>query len=821
MNQDLPRSRLDFEACTEENVDCSRYDTLANLMDEKALTTLEFPKVLERLARHTVFPPSAELAAALRPAASIDFARQLLAETAEARGLFANDPQISIGGARDIRQPVENARRGMALIPSELLDVKGTLSAARLLGRKLKEQQEGTPLLARIAETMPNPAGVVDAIGQAISARAEILDSASPKLSSIRSELGVAHERLLGRMQKLLTSEPYTKALQEAIVTQRDGRYVLPIKAEARSRIKAVVHDQSASGATLFVEPLQVVELNNRWRELQLAERDEEHRILLELSALVGEKAEEINAALEGLATLDLAFARAKYAEELGANVPELMSMKLKNGELHPGVVLRLFGARHPLLDPKTVVALDIELFPENYCLVITGPNTGGKTVTLKTVGLLTAMAQSGLHVPAGPGSQISFFENIYADIGDEQSIEQSLSTFSGHITNIVRILKNADARSLVILDELGAGTDPQEGAALARALLDHLVQRGITTLVATHYPELKEYAHSTKGVVNASVEFDLKTLAPTYHLVVGLPGRSNALAIAQRLGLQKEIIDAARSTIDPSELQAEDLLNEIHQERDRTRQARTRADEAQREAQTLKADLAERLERIEDERIEVIEKARQQAQNELETLRDEIGKLRAQMARARQPLDEIQSIKQEVDELEERVDEPARRKAVPESGADRPLRLGDQVRVRSLGHQGIVTALSEADAEVQIGALRARARLGDLELIAEGEQANGRETEWTGVTLLAESPGGEISLRGQRVEEALINLDRYLDAAYTAGLTSARIIHGKGTGTMREAVRTELRNRNYVDRYDFAPDNQGGEGVTVVYFKG
>lgn len=790
-------------------------------MDEKALITLEFPKVLERLARHTVFPPSAELAVALRPAADIDSARRLLVETVEARGLLANDPQLSIGGARDIRLPVDGSRRGSTLIPSELLDIKGTLSAARLLRRKLKEQQEDFPLLAGIAESMPNPPGVVDAITRAISARAEILDSASPKLASIRSELGVAHERLLGRMQKLLTSEPYVKALQEAIVTQRDGRYVLPIKAEARSRIKAVVHDQSASGATLFVEPLQVVELNNRWRELQLAERDEEHRILLELSALVGENAEEINAALEGLAILDLAFARAKYAEELSASVPELLPMKPKSGELHPGVALRLFGARHPLLDPKTVVALDVEFFPENYCLVITGPNTGGKTVTLKTVGLLAAMAQSGLHVPAESGSQISFFENIYADIGDEQSIEQSLSTFSGHITNIVRILTHADARSLVILDELGAGTDPQEGAALARALLDHLVQRGITTLVATHYPELKTYAYATKGVVNASVEFDLKTLAPTYHLVVGLPGRSNALAIAQRLGLNKEIVEAARSTIDPSELQAEDLLNEIYQERDRTRQARTRADEAQHEAQTLKADLAERLEKIEDERIELIEKARLQAQHELAVLRDDIGKLRAQMARARQPLDEMQSIKQEADELEERVEEPARRKAVPESAPDRPLRLGDQVRVRSLGHQGIVIAISEADAEVQIGALRARARLGDLELIADDEKTNSRESEWTGVIQLAESPGGEISLRGQRVEDALINLDRYLDAAYTAGLTSARIIHGKGTGTMREVVRTELKKRSYVDRYDFAPDNQGGEGVTVVYFKG
>src|SRR3990172_8293251 len=624
-------------------------------MDEKTLHTLEYPKVLERLARHTAFSLSAERARHLRPAGDLVAAQQLLHLPSEARWLLKGQPQTGVGGARDLRAYLENARRRLALTPAELLDVKGTLVAGRNLARHLADEGAKYPLLAAIAAGFPSPGGVVDAISKAISARAEILDSASPKLAAIRSELGIAHERLLARMQKLLTTEPFAKALQEPLITQRDGRYVLQIKAEARARVKAVVHDQSSSGATLFVEPLQVVEVNNRWRELQLAERDEEQRILLELSSLVDQHAAEITAVLEGLATLDLTFARAKYANELRATSPDLLQMRPRQTQPPPpGVVLRLFGARHPLLDPEKVVSLDIELFPENYCLVITGPNTGGKTVTLKAVGLLALMGQSGLHIPADAGSQLSFFDSIYADIGDEQSIEQSLSTFSGHITNISRILEAADQGSLVLLDELGAGTDPQEGAALARALLDHLVKRGITTLVATHYPELKAYAHATKGVVNASVEFDLKTLAPTYHLVVGLPGRSNALAIAQRLGLHNEIIDAARSTIDPSELQAEDLLNEIHQERDRTRQVRARADEAQRQAQTLKTGLAERLEKIEDERIEVIEKARQQAQNELETLRDEMEKWRPKMARARQPLDEIRSIKQEADELEQ-----------------------------------------------------------------------------------------------------------------------------------------------------------------------
>lgn len=789
-------------------------------MDEKTIQTLEFPKVLERLARHAAFSLSEERARALRPAAAIDGAQHLLAETSEARQLLNTKPQTGVGGARDLRASLQNATRGMALTPGELLDVKGTLAAARSLARQLLDSAAAYPLLAGTAGNMPHPAGVVDAITRAISARAEILDSASDKLASIRGELSVAHERLLSRMQKLLTSQGFAKALQEAIVTQREGRYVLPIRAEARSQVKAIVHDQSASGATLFVEPLQVVELNNKWRELQLAEKEEERRILLALSALVAEHAPEIGAVLESLAALDLAFARAKYAEELNASPPQLMAMKAKAD--HPGVVLRLFEARHPLLDPLTVVSLDIELFLENYCLVITGPNTGGKTVTLKTVGLLALMGQSGLHIPAQAGSEISFFDSIYADIGDEQSIEQSLSTFSGHITNIVHILKEVDQRSLVILDELGAGTDPQEGAALARSILDHLVQRGIPTLVATHYPELKTYAHATKGVVNASVEFDLKTLAPTYHLTVGLPGRSNALAIATRLGLRPDVIEAARSTIDPADLKAEDLLDEIHRERDRARQAHSRAEEAQHTAQSLRAELAERLEKIEDERMDLLEKTRRQAQTELETLRDEIGKLRAEMARARQPLQDLQTIKQTADELEEKVEQPARRKAVPESDPNRPLRLGDAVRVRSLGARGILTALGEEEAEVQIGALRARARFNDLELLADQQTSNGaKEAEWSrSITQLAESPGDEISLRGQRFEDAFANLDKYLDAAYAAGLRSARIIHGKGTGTLREMVHKELKKRDYVQRFTFADSNQGGEGVTVAYFK-
>ncbi len=787
-------------------------------MDEKALNTLEFPKVLERLARHTAFAVSYERALALRPAADIDAARTLLAETGEARALFANQPTLGVGGARDVRPALGNARRGMALTAPELLDIKGTLVAARTLARQLEDVQASYPLLASLGAQMPQPSGVVDAITKAISERGQILDHASDALAEIRRELSIAHERLLSRMQKMLTSEPYTKALQEAIFTQRDGRYVLPIRAEERSRVKGIVHDQSGSGATLFIEPLGVVELNNKWRELQLAEREEERRILLALTTLVQTQTEEIGAAVDGLATLDLVFARAKYADQLRAHVPELLPLRPHTDGPHPGVTLRLFDARHPLLDPERVISSDIELFPENYCLVITGPNTGGKTVTLKTVGLLALMGQSGMHIPAAQGSQISFFDSVYADIGDEQSIEQSLSTFSGHITNIVNILKHADQRSLVIFDELGAGTDPQEGAALARALLDHLVRRGITTLVATHYPELKVYAQGTKGVVNASVEFDLKTLAPTYHLTVGLPGRSNALAIAQRLGLSDEVLEQARSGIDPADLKAEDLLDDIHRERERARQAHERAAEAEKAAEDLRVELAERLEQIEDERVDVLEAARKQAKQELDAIKTQAGRLRADLARERQPLEKVQALKKAVEKLEETVEEPVQRSAVPESAPGRPLRLGDGVRVRSLGARGVVIGLSEEEVEVQVGALRARARYSDLELL--NEKADEPAQDWHGTVRLPEAVPSEVSLRGMRFEDAYNKLDAYLDSAYASGLRSARIIHGKGTGTLREMARDMLRKRDYVEDYNFANPHEGGEGVTIAYFR-
>jgi DNA mismatch repair protein MutS2 len=801
-------------------------------MDEKTLTTLEYPKILERLAGYCAFTASAEKARGLRPTAEIDEARHRQAITREAVQLLVTRPDLTIGGARDVREQVDLAAHGGVLTPTDLLDIKSTLIAARNLSRLFERQNDLFPNLTEIASRLPSSLGLIDAITRSISERGEILDNASDQLSVIRRDMRIAHDRLLAKLQHMVSDPKITPYLQDALITQREGRYVIPLRAEFKGRVRAIVHDQSASGATLFIEPLTVVEQNNKFRELQLAERDEERRILAEISQMVGMQSSALLQAIDTIAELDLAFACAKYADDLAASEPTLHPITPKQTRPHPGSTVRLYRARHPLLDPGTVVPIDVELDAQTYALVVTGPNTGGKTVSLKTIGLLALMAQSGLHIPAQSGSEISAFNDIYADIGDEQSIEQSLSTFSGHITNIIHILDQADRRSLVILDELGAGTDPQEGAALARSLLSHLLDRGITTLVTTHHPELKAFAHATPGVVNASVEFDLETLRPTFHLTIGLPGRSNALAIAQRLGMPEPIISIARAELSPHDLRAEDLLDEIHRQRDLARQARATADRARHEAEQLRNELSQRLTQIETERHSILENARREAEMQLQTLQDELREARKSLARARQPLDVIQTVEEKAEELAEEILLPAaldeRLQVLP--GGQRSLALGDKVRLRTINTQGILIALGEDEAEVQVGMLRIRSRLSDLEFAnPEPEKPVSRRIHKASTppiapsdtsapaTLLPQSPGFELDLRGQRADEALETLERYLDSAYLAGLPFVRIIHGKGTGKLRQAVREMLGQHPHIKSFETGGEKEGGDGVTIA----
>jgi len=796
-------------------------------MNKKAISTLEFNKIIIKLVTYADFSASADLARQLQPTSSLEKARMRQAATREARYILSLDSDFSFSNASDIRPQVGLARRDGVLEPGELLAVKHTLIVSRTARRVLENLADEVPNLSSLAEALPVGLGLVDQITKTISDRGDVLDSASQKLSEIRTEMKITYERMMARMQRFISDQNTARMLQEPIITQRNGRNVIPLRAEFKGRIKAVIHDQSASGATLFIEPLAVVEWNNRYRELELAERDEVRRILAELSHSVAIHADVLETMVEVMAELDVALMCARYAEDLDASEPELVPFEETNGK-HPGSTIRLYKARHPLLDQNSVVPIDVDLDKETYALVITGPNTGGKTVSLKTIGLLVLMSQSGLQIPVQSGSKLSVFGNVFADIGDEQSIEQSLSTFSGHVTNIVDILNKADSRSLVLLDELGAGTDPQEGSALARAVMTHLLDRSITSMIATHYPELKAYAHTTDGVLNASVEFNLKTLKPTYHLTIGLPGRSNALAIAERLGLPESIIEAARSEINPTDLRAEDLLDEIHHQRDLARKAREEAENAGREAESIRNELAKRLDKIEDERLEMMEETRREAEAEIEGLREEMENLRRKLAKAGQPLEVIDEVEEIVEELEEKVAEPIVRKEPkkPVRKPKGPLRLGEKVHLRSIDQDGVVTAIGEEEIEVQIGMLRIRARLSDV--IRKGEPETPAEPKpekiKNGKITLPkthESPGVELDIRGYRVDEGLDVLDRYLERAYLAGLPFVRIIHGKGTGRLRESVRQELGSNPHVTRFESGGQAEGGEGVTVAHLKG
>jgi len=792
-------------------------------MDDQYLRVLEFPKILEQLSSHTSFSAGQELAEGLRPTTSLTEARTGQQETSEARTFLSTTP-ATLGGARDVRPLLDRASRRAMLLPGDLLDIRQTLVAGRRLRRSLVHAVGQFPRLSEIASRIEECTHVAAAIGRSFNEKGDVLDEASPRLGEIRRELRVSHERLLDRLNRLVAAPDYAAYLQESLVTQRQGRYVIPLKAEFRGRIPGLVHDQSASGATIFIEPLATVELNNRWRELQLQEEQEIDRILLALTDLVAQEAPYIQQTVETLAELDLAFAKARYAEAITGVEPQLVPFrqrkKARSEVQHPGSVIELREARHPLLDPETVVPIDVHLDDDYFVLVITGPNTGGKTVSLKTVGLLAAMAQAGLAIPTDEGSRLTVFGGIYADIGDEQSIEQSLSTFSSHMGRIIQVLRRADSHSLVLLDELGAGTDPVEGSALARALLSHLVRKQITTLATTHYSELKTYAHKTSGVQNACVEFDLKTLTPTFELTIGLPGRSNAFAIAQRLGLDQTVIGEAQKMVSPQTLETEGLLADIKQTQKEALTARQAALEDRDEAEVLRRELAGRLADIERARREVLQQARDEASREIEEVRRELARLRRRQSRpsAVRTVDkeEIREAEGRLAELAEEL-EPIRIKPVA-TPAIHP-QPGDQVWVAALRTSGEIAFVDGEEAEVQVGSFRVRVPVEELE-VREGSVDVGHRPPMPHVQLhrvQEGSPPAELNCRGLTVEETIDQLGRYLDRAFLAGLPQVRIIHGKGTGALRRAVREELARHPLVSSFRPGAPHEGGEGATVA----
>lgn len=841
-------------------------------MNPQALRVLEYSKILERLAAHCAFSAGAEIARSLLPSDDLRTVQDWLAQTAEAYRLLAQKTDIHFGGATDVRPLAEKAERGASLFPQELLDIKLTLLRASVLKRTLMRLSATFPHLADMASIIEPCEHVITEISRCISDRADVLDNASSELGSIRSQLRVAQDRLLSTLERLVQSDSMRKYLQEPIVTQRQGRYVVPVRAEYKGYVDGIVHDQSASGATLFVEPLKVVTQNNAVRQLTLEEEKEIRRILAELSNLVGDEAVYIRRNVQALAQLDFTFAKARYAFELEASAPQVVPFppqrpvkipkavqsSKKNGKegadpqpllQHPGSVIDLRRARHPMLNPATVVPIDVYLGDSEaivqasneadaepyYLLVVTGPNTGGKTVTLKTVGLLILMAQSGMMIPTDPGSKLSLFSGIYADIGDEQSIEQNLSTFSSHMTRIINILEEADPQSLVLFDELGAGTDPDEGSALAMALLENLRDRGITTLATTHYSDLKLYAHSTPGVRNASVEFDVESLSPTYELSIGLPGRSNALTIARRLGLNPTIVEAAEGIVRPDALQAESLLDDIKRTRQEGLRIEERTRDRERQVQLIETDLRHQLAEIETVRRRVIAETRETMQTELAEARREIEQARKRLG---QFGSEGFSGNAHDDFLSRAQAELTRREAaisgqvnqdviVPGQEAARlagPIEVGDRVWIPSLHASGEVLNAGASETEVVIGTFRLKLPTQRLEL----RQKAVRQTETVSVSHsgqkrrpLGQGPGMELDLRGHRVEEGLTKLERYMDDAYLTQLPWVRIIHGKGTGAMRDAVRLRLRDHPLVSQFRPGDAGEGGDGVTVAKFVG
>ncbi|MYA20997.1 MAG: endonuclease MutS2 [Chloroflexi bacterium] len=792
-------------------------------MDDKALAILEFPAIRERLARATSFSAGRELALALRPVADRERAVRRQRETAEAVRLRTLRVEVGLGGVRDVRAPARAAGRGHVLAPSELLEIADLARASRRIRRTFARVRQETPLLSTRAAGLADLEALRGLIAAAIDERGEVRDSASRELEAIRRERDAVHNRLQQRMEALLRSSALRPALQDPIVTLRDGRYVLPVRAEARSAVPGIVHDTSASGATIYVEPLAVIDLGNSWRELQAQERHEIERIMRTLSEAAGEAEHELVDAVERLAKIDLALAKASLAEELGADdlteagrdVPWLVEAP---------AALHLVEARHPLLEGE-VVPVTIEAGGETRALLITGPNTGGKTVALKTAGLLSLMALAGLPVPADEGTRIPVYDAVFADIGDEQSIEQSLSTFSGHVTAIIDILERAGPHSLVLLDELGAGTDPTEGAALAIAIAGRLIEAGATLIATTHHSELKLFAHRDPAVRNASVEFDVETLAPTYRLRIGVPGQSNALAIAERLGMPGAIVESAREGLSHEQRDLEQVLGELRAQLSAAEDRAARAAADRDAAEELRADLERQLAALADEgerlRAESRERVREEvrdAERMLQRARREVESARLEQAAA-----DLERAREAAAALApEPPPEPADDSLAPRErvGARAPRTLpapeiGSHVWLRGIGSPG--EALSEPDEagefQVQLGALRTRVRLAQVERI---EQPDG-EVIVAVRTPPAPSAPEQIEIRGQIVAEALPSVEAFLDDAARAGRERVRIIHGKGTGALRSAVRELLDRHPLVTAYETGTRQEGGDGVTVA----
>ena len=790
---------------------------------DKSIRTLELPAVLRMLADQTNCAAAREKALALVPQTDVDDVKRLQDETDAARDMIGLKGSPPFSGIKPVAESLYRADHGGALNTRELLDIAGVLRCARRVGDYPGDQEKKTAIDVLFSALRGNRF-LEDRIFTAILEEDVIADTASPALADIRRHMRAAAAKGRQILQKIISSQSYGKVLQEAIITQRDGRFVVPVKAEFRSSLPGLVHDVSSSGATIFVEPMGVVQANNELRELEAKEKKEIERILRELSAQAAGCCGDILSDYDLLVGLDLIFARGQLSYQMSASRPEIR----RNGSVS------LRHARHPLLDTGRAVPISVELGQRFDTLVITGPNTGGKTVSLKTLGLLTLMAQCGLHIPADDRSAVSVFDRVLADIGDEQSIEQSLSTFSAHMVNIVRILEEADSHSLILFDELGAGTDPVEGAALAIAIIQHVRDRGGRIAATTHYAELKTFAMTTEGVENASCEFDVETLRPTYKLLIGIPGKSNAFAISQRLGLDSAVIETAKAQMDSESLRFEDVLTALEEKRQRLEKDQTEAErlKAQRETDAKRArEFREQMERAKDnartrgeaEARRIIREARAQA----DAIFEELSQLRRQQEKASswQAVNEARAaIRGQLNQAEERLrfsEDP--REPVP--APSRPIREGDLVELAGAKRQGVVTSVIGDRLQLLAGNVKLTVKASDVRLIEEAEVREKKEAKRqvaTGIRLAgARAAITELDIRGMMTDEADIAVDQFLDGAIMGRLNTVTIIHGKGTGALRKAVHQHLKRHPAVKGFRLGRYGEGEDGVTVVELRG
>ena len=789
-------------------------------MDQKSLKVLEYNKVIDLLATKASSSLGLKYIEELKPKSDYKEVKSMLEETSEAQGILIKKGHVNLGGIQDISDSAKRAEIGAVLDPGSLLKISDNLRVARNLKRSLtpgEEEDFNYPIIQSLANALYVYRDIEEEINNAIISEIEISDNASPTLRSIRRGILQKNQSIRSKLNSIISSTTYQKYLQDAIISVRGDRFVVPVKAEYRSQVSGIIHDQSSSGATLFIEPMSIVEMNNELRKLKLDEQEEIERILAELTKLVGEVAGDILSNQIILGKLDFAFAKGKLSLSMKAIEPilnEEKNINIKNG-------------RHPLLDADKVVSNNIYLGHDFDTLVITGPNTGGKTVTIKTVGLFALMTQSGLHIPADYGSSMCVYDNVFADIGDEQSIEQSLSTFSSHMTKIVGILNEVTSDSLVIFDELGAGTDPVEGAALAIAILEDVSMAGAKCIATTHYSELKNYALTKDRVENAAVEFDISTLSPTYKLLIGVPGKSNAFEISRKLGLKDYIIDRAKEFINTDNIELEDVLQNVEKNRIKAEKEREEAEKLKKEIEEIKAEYNRKLEKLSMSKEKMMEKARaeafsitRQAKEEADNILKELRSMEMEMA-SKEKNKKIEALRKELADSMGNLQPSVKSMIVPKISSKeiKDLKAGDEVKVITLNQDGTVVSVDKKkkEAVVQIGIMKMTLPFKALQIAQKDKKSIVTKSTRKIINAKSGKVKSEVDLRGMNLEEAIMEVDKYLDDACVAGLETVTIIHGVGTGVLKKGLQEVLKKNKHVKSQRPGQYGEGGMGVTIV----